>query len=218
MRKFAVSFVAWTILLSSIGTGCFSCFAVKTRSISQIVYPTTHAREERARTVQLVVMCGVRMGFGSGAVIDDRRILTARHVVVCRDGSKAFVMYELANGDTGAVNVVDVAEDADVAVVETVGESLPFPTLKFGTPKIDTVVCASTAFPDRTRKCGIVQQVIEGGEFRMDLIGDFGNSGSAIYNERGELIGVLVKLTRASNGQHDGSIGDARISIARKGR
>lgn len=214
-------FVFFVFLWSSLST-CLSCAAYHTPHMQRWAYPVAHAADERARAVAVGVICAngkhsLGSGVAVGVVGESSYVLTARHVIACGgvDAPPAHVMIETATGVNleASVDYVDIAADVARLKVEGVVDAPPVVLARYG-PSDDSTVCVSTAVPFRSRLCDVVQREEGAGEVRTSVVVDFGNSGSAVYNNRGELVGVVVRLVRATNGQHVGSIVDTRVTAA----
>lgn len=139
------------------------------------------------------VMTGAR---GSGALIGPSRVLTAYHVVECKG---ALIVNVRDASGRESVGILERAwRDRDVATVRT---ATVFPV---ETPPIAQLgvseICVYSASPARERQCG---RFIEAHtmfcpnfdwchNFTMSNRVERGNSGSAIYDARGALVGVAT--------------------------
>ncbi len=177
--------------------------------------------ELRSTSVEVEAMCiqGEKLWFqfGSGVIIGERAVLTARHVINCdptrKSGDKfksefdasmvkfttwdqreEILLLDKVNDDPS----VDIVRYAVPAPVEP-----PFPgvePLAFGEVQWDPQarelprLCMSTSFPARHILCGTAQESGEG-YISASIIGRAGNSGSPVYNGRGEIIGLMVRGT-----------------------
>lgn len=134
-------------------------------------------------------------GIGSGVVLSTGVVITAAHVVECdgarlvhvvtREGTKyaAEVAYVDATRDYARLKVRGLAAVSSVVLAPThVGDS----------------VCVVAAHPFRQRQCGTIQR-IEWKKLPNGIVDLWstarivpGNSGSGIYNDKGELVGLAT--------------------------
>lgn len=156
--------------------------------------------EQLDRAVTVQVNCLNTAGWGSGVVITKRLILTAGHVVNrCRH---PFTIGVLANGDEVALKVRVVSKVQDAAVLEA-DEDLHFNPVKMGRVKVGDAVCIAPAQPHRVYTCGHVEDIFEGlRKFNIlfDMTAVQGNSGSGIYNDSGELVGIVTHMVFRGGG------------------
>lgn len=183
---------------------------------------------------------------GSGVAVSPRHALTARHVVEC-DGGTAWKVdaadmfgrqFEMTIDKMSSES--EDAGGADVVRLVATGTAEPFEdwALPGALPRLDEVVCAATAIPERDWLCGPVTRLghletpqcgFGWGPWRIKLscgdwkpgsdgplftawgAADYGNSGSGVYNADGRLVGLLVRLSPCSNGQHCRFISDSRV-------
>lgn len=155
------------------------------------------------RTAMISVACG-SMGFGTGVVIGDDYILTARHVVknCIKDGGLILVTAFGTEFD-GIAMVVAEDKDADIARLYVPGIRGPY--VEIGPrPIAGDIVCFTPAFPNRHRVCGEVfsEAGDVGDEIRFSGIPQPGNSGSGLYDRRGRLVGIVTVVIFCGNGQY----------------
>lgn len=148
---------------------------------TEISYTQT---EQANATVLMMTQCG----FGSGAIVSDKHVLTAAHVVACPGP----IIAKDTNG-VYRILVVEVAHFSLDLARATILHGPPFATP--GKPYIvepGDWVCAETATPKQGRECGKVTKVDPGGwklEFDINIVS--GNSGSALWDKKGNLVGVV---------------------------
>lgn len=158
-------------------------------------------REQGLTRVELKVFCdkGWRTDseetrWGSGVIVDERHVLTAYHVVECPD-----IPFVRTDFDGERMMMVVVKKDikADIALLELASANdfnlgVPPPVISAVAP--GELVCSVRAFPKPGWSCGLVETVGDPGEGNIGFAAEViaGNSGSALYNERGELVGIVV--------------------------
>lgn len=149
-------------------------------------------------------------GSGSGVIIsEDGYIVTNNHVV----GNSSKIKVTLANGDEYRAELVGTNEIADIAVIKIEAETT-LPYLKFGSSDElrvgETVIAIGNPLGELegTVSQGIISAlnrdvIIEGQEMQnliqIDAPINSGNSGGALLNGRGELIGINVAKTDGDN-------------------
>ena len=187
---------------------CTSCAAAFTPK--RIAHDPALSEAERAATVAIHAMCageeGIKAGKGSGVITGEHTILTANHVVACGGISVLFI--ETLDGNLIEAKVVAQAEEHDIAKLETL-EKLP-KVKPFGwatPPKKGAVICAESAVPMRSRKCGNVlhKDKRPGADLEHNAITIPGNSGSGVFDTRGRLVGI-VTMSRSRHGRYVGGL------------
>ena len=158
--------------------------------------------KEYEAAVQITILCGNGAGgYGSGVIVSDHEVLTAGHVAeACGDSDGAWVAETL--GGTSVILTPEVGfAGADVARMVAVMGSFQAPRPHVGpAPELGETVCWTAAYPRRDRHCGAVQ--FDGdGMIRFDYPVEHGNSGSRLYDDQGRLVGIVVQLYLAENGQ-----------------
>lgn len=149
-------------------------------------------------TVAVFTSCGS----GSGVLIDSTHVLTAMHVVNClpvpfiQVPSSITVITLQGRKFVAKHDKLDMSRDLARLVIDAQPDA---ETLRIGRAKLKEMLCAAVAVPEPGIRCGYVA-VVDG---RPRAQGDvalaranawFGNSGSGVYNEHGELVGLLVRL------------------------
>jgi hypothetical protein len=188
--------------------------------------PGGYSAQERRYALALDVTClNTERGFytvrGTGVMVASRYALTAGHVVECGGGTAWEIKATDYRGRSVSMTVEKGPkktdpDDVDAALLVVTGTTDPFVEwARAGAmPSKPThggsvqYACAANAVPFRTWKCGPIWGVgvVEGtssvdGEFVVEMVGDFGNSGSGVFDEQGKLIGLIVRLVPCSNGQ-----------------
>jgi hypothetical protein len=192
---------------------------------SNTALDVNQAARQSARAVKITVACDRPLGYGSGVILNDHQVLTAKHVIdaECPSGKPATLTVTDWRGTDRMMSVEksakgDVDEGGiDMALLELAPDAVPLaaPRLeRMAKPIVFRQICVATAAPHRSRSCGIVQAVGENvtGWARTTWVGDFGNSGSAVYDEHDRLVGVLVRIVGANWGGVGGSIIDVRLA------
>lgn len=140
---------------------------------------------------------GYRLGNGTGVALDDRRVLTAQHVVDCRHARE--IRGVAGNGARARFRVVEEDAAADLALIEVsgaegLGLGLAPPVVAAAAP--GDAACAAAAYPERISECGAVERVDASSD--ADVVGGWrtrpGNSGAGLW-VGGRLAGVVVQLT-----------------------
>lgn len=180
----AYFFLACLVLLA-----CNACAA------PQLPRDARPAERRDAYSVKIEA-CG---GVGSGVVIGDRKILTANHVA--EDCPEMIV--EFADGRRMNATLDKAWPGRDTARL-TVDASTGLGKPSFAKADSNKEVCTTTAYPARGGACGPVGQVFQTPVCQEGRISrwcyDFnfstyvvgGNSGSAIYDSDGNLIGLVT--------------------------
>lgn len=154
--------------------------------------------EELQPSVVSVVLLG---GEGSGVIVDEDTIVTNAHVA----GDAREVEVVLANGRRLEADVEAVDRCTDLAVLSVAGEDLPGAAFADELPRVGELAIAigNPLGFEQTVTAGIVsglhRQIPSAGRTPalIDLIQTDapispGNSGGALVNERGEVIGINV--------------------------
>lgn len=194
LTSMAFSFAALVVASSSVGCAARGPNYSRTRS--------PHVQNLNA--VAITVMCDDASTFiGTGVAVGPRQVLTAAHVVNACGKEPLIVMVEHA-GETYLADIDATAPRADVARIEILLGSLPLdhPVSIGPTPLTDAKVCVTARNPYTMRRCGVVEYVSdEAHGIRFDVVVEPGNSGSALYDAQGRLVGIVTKLYFCQNGQ-----------------
>lgn len=159
--------------------------------------------ERYIEAVEIEAMCvqgntteGALVGWhGSGVIVSRTRVLTASHVankpgIVCAFSATTI------DGKMRMVQPAAFLPELDLASLEIVDGEKPFdasPVSYGAKPEVGDRVCAAVANPWRGHKCGEVQ--LPGnlpGDVQFLIIVEPGNSGSGVYNDAGELVGIVT--------------------------
>ena len=166
--------------------------------------------------VEITALCALPDGrqvawYGSGVIVDATHLLTAGHVAET-EGLPCVFTAELSNGKTYLVRPLHVlaSSEVDLASMELLSFTETFhvsawPVRYGAAPRLGDVVCTATAHPRREYKCGQVMRSKDSppGDIRIDFVVEPGNSGSALYNAAGELVGIVVHTyPNRGNGQY----------------
>jgi S1-C subfamily serine protease len=177
-------------------------------------------RDTQARTaVRVEVLCvhedpflaadgstHVGGGWGSGVIVDARHVVTAYHVAHCPYLPDVHVV--LADGSRRRMVVRREWQQADVALLELADAGSFGPVIP---PRValagdEETICTATSWPRRGFNCGKVEAVWDElsdqdlkdhpgtrfGDIRCALLVEAGNSGSPVYDEHGNLLGIAV--------------------------
>lgn len=188
MRAFA--------LLSLLLTACSACGALPHGFRDP--GPADVIRAEDARTVELTGTVAGGGYYCSGVLVSDHQVVTAAH---CAD-EDAIIMAERSDGTRAFFSVEVIVPGLDMVRLETIPGTFGDPPARVNVvaPELGQRVCIAAAVPRHDHKCGEVQRVVSGG-FYHSAITEHGNSGSAIYDDLGHLVGIVSTLYTAANGQ-----------------
>lgn len=188
-------------LIALLLTACTSCAH----------FPTRSAVEQHNALVMLEVTClesdgKVSKHNGSGVLVAPDQVLTAQHVAGCRliEDFPIFVpAAEIRVFFIGQEHVTGVetafSTRADVSRVK-LSKPLPFSEVSVGPkPSVGEQVCVTTARPRVSFKCGPAM-VSTADTVSFSIFTEHGNSGSAIYNAAGQLVGIVTNMVRCEDG------------------
>lgn len=171
--------------------------------------PTRYPAKQYDALVQVLTVCpDGKVGTGSGVLVAPDVVLTAKHVVTCMPlppfeiytpPAKVFVKFTEEEGSEGVVEIELPQHDvARIRLKE--GTTKYFTPISIGPkPGIGDRVCEVSAVPRTTYRCGVVQP--DGEYIGLDFMVEHGNSGSALYNGAGQLVGIVVQLRYCEGGQ-----------------
>jgi S1-C subfamily serine protease len=145
--------------------------------------------------------------YGSGVIVSPTIIFTAAHVATApTDNLCAFSGKTRAGQEFNLLpRVVD--DKLDLASMDS-DSVLPYVQgLPFGPiPHLGDEVCSAPAHPHRRHQCGEVQPNRNTpGDLDTDMIAEPGNSGGGAWDDKGQLIGIVVHMYFCFNGQICGS-------------
>lgn len=135
---------------------------------------------------------------GSGVMVSDHQVLTAKHVITCV-GAEIQTVQLLSRDNPHQKITMKISYplwDVDVALLETADGSKPFKhwaSLNKNVGNYGDYLCVVTG-NDQVRKCGYVTSWDDYG-INIALRGIPGNSGSPVFDEEGRVVGILVRGT-----------------------
>lgn len=159
--------------------------------------------EQYQTAVAIVVRCESGIHTGSGSLLRGDYVVTARHVVQCSAGQplQMMVITREAPLEVKTVRSDAGADIAWITLQQPTKEPVPEATAAQPPPAGGTV-CTVTTLPTQRRVCGEVFHDFES-HTRTRNFGaaiEPGNSGSAVYDIRGRLIGVISLYGTCGNG------------------
>lgn len=168
--------VVWIVVCST----CGACHGKPPVSLA----PATVEARARAATVYVGSVCGVKVRGGSGVVLDEHRILTAKHVLPCDDPT---LVVDSMPAVVAAVNL-----EADLAVLRVAATLAPTPPLIAPPETGSGRVCIAAAVPARTWRCGRIDEHYHTpGRLWHTVQSTPGNSGGGIFDAKtGALLGI----------------------------
>lgn len=194
VRDIAVGALLGASLLLSVCVGCASTPPPSSARLAR-ADRVFEAHEQDAAAVKITVGCKSELGatwgqIGSGVIIGPHHVLTAMHVLVC-DGGETTSATVISGSVELPAKVEAVAPGADVARLEFEGTVSLRRYPRVGAPRSAGWVCLSAAHPKVERKCGRTSTV--SGAIAHSAIVVPGNSGSGLYDDRGYLVGIVVR-------------------------
>lgn len=177
-----------TFLLFLCLTACSSCATV---GPGQYRYELV---KQYYSTVFVATFCNdpeIPSKYGSGVVISHTQVVTAAHVVSCPSGPPKRITVENL-GKLYETRLDDFLPEIDIASIRVKGNFVTYSPTTRNYPRVGDEVCTVTNMS--VRKCGYVIKS-EKDTLTIAMKAVRGNSGSAIYNSRGEVVGILVAGT-----------------------
>ena len=136
--------------------------------------------------------------YGSGTLLSAHEVLTAAHVQHCPEGSIEAMGVDAGDGEQHVATTDVLLPASDVTrlhVDDDMGKWFT-PIMIGPLPTIGDRVCAAAAVPREMYRCWTAQNIGDDpdGNIGLDGFTEFGESGSALFNDHGQLIGVVVML------------------------
>ncbi len=162
------------------------------------------------QTVQIAATCisetngSIAQYYGTGVIVDAQTIITAAHVAEDPSGYVCVRSATMMNEHSYLVMPGKILHDRDLAtLVLDVGEFDPtYPVIYGAAPKFGDRLCSMVAFPMWLWRCGEAQQTVSPpGDRIHTIIVEPGNSGSGVYNVRGQLVGIITHRWSCVTGQ-----------------
>lgn len=176
--------------------GCMTAIRPMPVATSQVTGQVAAALSIRVDCVTKEQPITVKTWVASGVALGDRHVLTAAHAVPAVDDGciRATMVGVFSDGKKYALRPDAVLIGDDVARLVSVSSfDQPF-THKIGKAKLGEVVCIVAGEPEREIKCGRAERFADfvAGDLEHGAPTVRGNSGSGLYNRRGELIAIVT--------------------------
>lgn len=155
-----------------------------------------------AHAMLIKVKCGKDRWVGTGYTVDSETVITAGHVLACDTKPDVYLVFP--NSMPVDVTELDhvVAEDFDIGLIHYKSNA---PDLELALVEPGEQVCFFPANPVRGQQCGLViESEIGGGGILMTNTVKHGNSGSALFNSKGQIVGVVVAIDFTGFGRATG--------------
>ncbi len=149
-------------------------------------------------SVLIVQVCPDGTYLATGALLNDSEVLTARHATQCANDVEPFAWVGMVQGSDKQVKLrremMAYGPNGDVArLVGAAGSFEAGPTPVVGDqPRKGDQVCWRHAWPSLGKTCGAVIS-LGNGLIYIDEPAVQGNSGSAVYDAGGRVVGVLIR-------------------------
>lgn len=190
--------------------GLIGCASVPTTTTTTVTEPRTRSVGQQfnaALTIHLLCVgpSGAKAGMlGSGVILTDTRMLTTYHVV----DDKGCVYY--AESRDKVKHVMTLRNESEALDLAEFVVSPPFaPELVSDFEFADAgetgeELCATAVFPQVSRFCGDLSPIHHGEGMDLEWFGIVqpGNSGSGVYNSRGQLVAITTRVRVCGNGQY----------------
>lgn len=150
--------------------------------------------EQRVRAVRVDFVCWNRQYSATGVILGSNHVMTSLHALPVGCPTSAIWITSYA-GKHYRGYVSAVSRENDGLLLGVVSKQLKFPRVTHGgRPKAGDTVCFTAAHPKVRRACGVVGTVLSDGPLSVKFGAEAvrGNSGSGVYNEAGELVGLVA--------------------------
>jgi len=149
--------------------------------------------QQKQASVGVVVRCDTGpSSVGSGVIISNKYIVTAKHVLKCKSDIYT-VFIKTYSGDTIRVSSDKESKD-DVARLFASSYDFRGNIFFSETVSINEKVCAIFANRGYKQSCGEIVKKTKNRLF-VDMDVDFGDSGSPVFNVDGQVVGIVVART-----------------------
>lgn len=163
---------------------------------------------EYATSVRVSVLCLNGAKVGSGVIISKRHVLTAKHVVSCELGSPLLIVATDWKGKRFPMSIDKHSAEHDISRIAAAFGEEPFniyARVDFKPHEMGETVCAVTGdeIVQLIRKCGEIGPVYEE-TYMINIHIVPGNSGSALWSDSGEVIGINTRARWTEGDEHIG--------------
>jgi S1-C subfamily serine protease len=185
--------LAFVVPVAAAAATCASCVAPR---IAGVRTPVETPRMQEEGSVDINVTCPDGKKYaGSGVVVGRQEVVTAAHVVTCEEGKPPTLVQVDATGNgTWLVATPDaVLPTRDIARVHVLGDLGEWyhPFTLAPEPEIGDELCEAAVEPRWDYRCGKVESVSDT-SIRVSMVIEPGNSGAAVYDVEGRLVGFTV--------------------------
>ena len=145
--------------------------------------------QQKQSAVSVNVFCAKGGFSGSGVIISNKYVITAKHVLKCKDELRT-IHVKTFDGEVFEA-VFDKEVQDDVARLFVTSSDFRNSVFLTETVSVGDTVCA--VFPRRGYKqfCGAVTKKFTD-RIHAKISGEFGDSGSPLFDEDGRIVGILV--------------------------
>ena len=194
----------FSLLLLLLMTACTSC------AVFPSVVGQTPREQHNAMVLIKKTCANGAIGLGTGLMVSEDRVLTARHVIQCEILPGVPVYQEPERVDVygspedfaEAEVELELNEKYDIARLKLVNKNLAkffTPVRVAPMPEVGEKICEVSAVPRPTYRCGEAQNPLYG-KLMIGFPIERGNSGSAVFNDRGELVGIVTNQIMCERG------------------